>query len=236
MPKLSRESAMKWGRLKEMKNKHLTSPRKIWQSRGRGRRKQTVKEIDATEADVDVSGLSNSQGSPGCFSPVFPSWSRSSTSFPSPTPLAMAKRGLWAASIQNHKSQSNPWTMQLGWQLSDEPAGRRADSGLPIGPVERGVFRLRGQCGHIGFISWAYPTDRRWLPGTSRCSLAPWSNSDVCYGQRMKEGSICAMYLNLTLDRIKSPLPFSQAPSPQRMCSDLAKIMCQTLCQMLYLY
>lgn len=84
------------------------------------------------------------------------------------------------------------------------------------------------------FHLWAYPIDRRWLPGTSYCSLAPWSNSDVCYGQRMKEGCIYAMCLNLTLDRIKSPLPFSHAPSPQRMCSDLAKIMCQTLSDALF--
>ena len=48
----------------------LTSPRRIFQSHGRSGRKKTVKEMDATEADVDMPGLSRSQRFQGCFSPV----------------------------------------------------------------------------------------------------------------------------------------------------------------------
>ena len=48
----------------------LTSPRMMCQSHGRSRRKKTVKEMDATEADVDMPGMSSSQAFQGCFSPV----------------------------------------------------------------------------------------------------------------------------------------------------------------------
>lgn len=48
----------------------LTSPRMTCQSHGRSRRKKTVEETDAAEADIDMPGLSSSQAFQGCFSPV----------------------------------------------------------------------------------------------------------------------------------------------------------------------
>ena len=65
MPELSR--ARKAGGDEEQA---LTSPRMTCQSHGRSRRKKTVEETDAAEADIDMPGLSSSQAFQGCFSPV----------------------------------------------------------------------------------------------------------------------------------------------------------------------
>ena len=107
----------------------LTSPRMICQSHGRSRRKKTVKEMDATEADVDMPGLSSSQAFQGCFSPVLlllllkP---EQHCSPPPPTPLEMTKRGLWAASVYNHKTRAPPEPCSRGEssQMSQWAEGR----------------------------------------------------------------------------------------------------------------
>ena len=186
MPKLSEESMMKRGRPEEMMNTHSTSPRRIWQSHVRSKRKEKMKENDATEEDVDMPALSNSHGSRGCFSsPVF-SWSKSEQHCSphwTPRHTGNGKEGpmgsfctesLWT------RADPQPGSWNGSCQRSQRPEGLALH--LAFSPVAWGMFRLGGQCGQIGFISWANLMNGwmdgwmgGWrLHGTLFCSLALW--------------------------------------------------------------
>lgn len=193
MPMSSRESVTKWGRLEEMKNRHLKSLGRIWSSHGRSRRKQRAKRTTLQRQMLKCQGGATLR-SLGAASPTGFSRLKSEQRYPPATStLQMAKGAYGQLMYRITVSQSRPWAMQLGCQLSDGPGGLD----VAISPVERGTFRLSRWCWQIVSISWVSPIEGQWLPGTLCCSLAPWLTSEVSYGQRMEVSSIHTTYLNL---------------------------------------
>lgn len=154
-----------------------------------------MKKDNATEQMLKRE-LSNSQGFSHYFSsPVF-FWLKYEQHFsPLPAPGEIAKKGLWAAAVKNHlwdRADLEPCSGSGSCQVTQRAGGLVL--GLAISLYERNTFRQLGQCGQIGFISQANPTDGQWLPGTSCYSLVPRLNNDVCYGQKMKDGTTHATY------------------------------------------
>lgn len=198
--------------------------------------------MGATEADVDMPGLSRSQRFQGCFSPVsfivvvvvVEAWEALLSSPPLHWKWPGGAYGQLLYRITKLEHPLNPATgvTALRWA-----SGPRAGSGFSHQPVERGVFRLQGQCRQIDFISWANPMGGGCL---EHCLLPSSVIGQWCLLWAKDEGGSIRGYTPciwiFTLNRIRSPFAFSQALSPQRMCSDLAKTACQTLCQVLYLY
>lgn len=147
-------------------------------------------------ADAEMQALSNSQGFRHYFSsPVF-FWLRNEQHYsPLPAPGEIAKKGVRAAAVKNHlwdRADLEPCSGSCSFQVTQRAGGLVL--GIAISPFERNTFRLLGQCGKIGFISQENPADGQWLPGTSSYSLVPWLNNDVCYGQKMKNGTTHVTY------------------------------------------
>lgn len=125
MPMSSRESVTKLGRLEEMKNRHLKSLGRIWSSHGRSRRKQRAKRTTLQRQMLKCQGGATLR-SLGAASPTGFSRLKSEQCYPPATStLQMAKGAYGQLMYRITVSKSRPWTMQLGWQLSDGPEGRR---------------------------------------------------------------------------------------------------------------